>query len=226
MNKAWLSFLLVFTVAFLGACGAEDEKAETMDQTESTDTSESTEETTEPAEDVAVALAEPTEEDICAYCNMTVYGEDDEMGAFTAQGVDHEGHNHFFDDVGCMLNYETKEDMDLEKYVRDLNTKEWLSYEDATIVKSDMKTPMNYGYGFFTEATDAEKFVEDNSADNAMLASEGDVAALSLERHKMKMEKMKNGEGGHDDKMKDGEMPTHDGDMKDEDSMNHDGAEK
>ena len=224
MNKALLSFLLVFTVAFLGACGTQGEKAETPEQTESTNTTESTE---GAAENTEVALAEPTEEDTCAYCNMVVYGEDHEMGAFTAQGIDHEGHNHFFDDVGCMLNYETKEEADLEKYVRDMDTKEWLSYEDATIVKSDMKTPMNYGYGFFTEAEDAEKFVEDNSADNAMLASSDDIAELSLERHKMKMEKMKNGEGGHDDKMKDDEMPMHDDDMKDEeDSMNHDGDEK
>lgn len=195
MKKALLSITLVMTLAFLAACGNEDEKAN-----ESTEPVEVEKEEVVEVDVVAdeVVLEEPTEEAVCDYCNMVVYGQDDDMGMFTAQGVDEHGHAHFFDDVGCMLNYETLEEVELEKHVRDFDTLDWLSYEEATIVKSDIKTPMNYGYSFFTAKVDAEKFAEAHDAEHAEMAMSSDVATVSMERHKMKMEKMKNGEMDHD----------------------------
>lgn len=189
MKKALLAIILVFTLAFLSACGDEGEKANEPPETVEVEKDEVVEKNLVEDE---IVLAEPAEDTVCDYCNMVVYQNDHEMGMFTAQGIDEGGHAHFFDDVGCMLNYETKEEIELQKNVRDFNTTEWLSYEEATIVKSDMKTPMNYGYSFFTIKEDAEKFVEAHSTENAALAMSSDIAELSLERHKMKMEKMKN----------------------------------
>lgn len=193
MKKALLSILLVCTLAILGACGDKGNESSEPVKVEKD----------EPVENAvledALVLEEPAEDEECGYCNMMVYEKDHEMGMFTTQGIDENGHTHFFDDVGCMLNFETKEDIELQKNVRDFNTTEWLPYEKTTIVKSDMKTPMNYGYSFFTVKADAESFVEEHSTDNAVLATSNDVAEVSLERHKMKMEKMKNSEMGHDD---------------------------
>lgn len=202
VKKALLSFLLVSTLALLVACGDEEEKGNESSEPVEVEK----EDVVKPVVEDELVFAEPAEDEVCVYCNMIVYGEDHEMGMFTAQGIDEDGHAHFFDDVGCMLNYETKEELVLQKNVRDFNTKDWIAYGEATIVKSDMKTPMNYGYGFFTVKEDAEKYIEEHSAENAVLAMSSEVAEVSLERHKMKMEKMKNDDASHNhDEHGDGE---------------------
>lgn len=211
MKKVLVPLLLIFTTVFLAACSGDndDQANESLD---ATPTVEQTPEQDNNNEGILV-LSEPTDEDFCAYCNMIVYGKDHDMGAFSSQGIDHEGHTHFFDDIGCMLNYETLENIELDKYVRDFSTKEWFSYEEAAIVKSKMKTPMNYGYGFFKEAEDAEQFVTEYHDEHATLATNAEIAELSLERHEMKMEKMNNdnqGHGSHDEEMDhDHEMNHH-----------------
>lgn len=182
-------------VLFLAACGqtTKDNKENTAPKTE--EKAKQEDKKTAAKDD---RLKEPTKETKCAYCNMEVYDATHEMGAFTAQGIKADGTNAFFDDVGCILNQERLDGKTMEKFVRDYNTKNWVALEKATIVKSDVKTPMNYGFAFFEDKESAEKFVKEHSG-----ATISDVAAIdtiAAERHKKKMEKMgQNNSGGHGD---------------------------
>lgn len=71
--------------------------------------------------------SEPANKTVCAFCNMEVYQKDHEMGVFTGQAVTKEGETLFFDDSGCILNYERKAEEKLAKrWVRDYVTSEWI----------------------------------------------------------------------------------------------------
>ncbi|MGX7594363.1 nitrous oxide reductase accessory protein NosL [Planococcus plakortidis] len=213
MKSFYLAAVALAAVLMLGACGSEEATGETQaspTQPETTNTIGETKEAAHPQ------LEEPGEDTVCEYCQMTVYNATHELGAFTAQGVKADGSNAFFDDVGCMLNQERVDGAEMEKFVRDYNTLEWIPLEEAVIVKSGLKTPMNYGFAFFTELSAADAFIQQHGdAQKSDLAA---VDAMSYERHEMRMEKMgeghSHGEGaenmehGHShggDGMKDGE---------------------
>ena len=66
----------------------------------------------------------------------------------------------------------------MEKFFRDYTTKDWLTLEDAIIVKADIKTPMNYGYVFFKEQNNADEFMKEN-AGSALT----EVAAIDVFYH-------------------------------------------
>lgn len=137
---------------------------------------------------------EPTKEHVCAFCNMEVYTKDEEMGVFTAQAIDSNGNHLFFDDSGCLLNYERKTGEALsEKWVRNYLTKEWIAAKDAVPVHADMKTPMKYGYSFFATQEDADKFVNENTNVNAVLSSWDEIDQVSNERYMKKMKMTEEG---------------------------------
>lgn len=209
-------YVATFTLAavlLLGACGSEEQSGEAQESTSQQQTASATEETEAAAHP---QLEEPDEDAVCEYCQMTVYNATHELGAFTAQGIKADGSNAFFDDVGCMLNQERVDGEEMDKFVRDYNTLEWIPLKEAIIVKSGLKTPMNYGFAFFSEPSAADAFIqEQGDAERSDLAA---VDAMSYERHEMRMEKMgeghSHGEGpenmehghSHDgDGMKDGE---------------------
>lgn len=213
MKSFYLAVLALAAVLMLGACGSEEESTEAQaspTQPQTTNTIEETKTTAHPQ------LEEPDEDTVCEYCQMTVYNATHELGAFTAQGIKTDGSNAFFDDAGCMLNQERVDGEEMDKFVRDYNTLEWIPLEEAVIVKSGLKTPMNYGFAFFSEPQEADVFIqEQGDAERSDLAA---VDAMSYERHEMRMEKMGEGhshgkgpenmEQGHKhdgDGMKDGE---------------------
>ncbi|BCB04207.1 nitrous oxide reductase accessory protein NosL [Bacillus sp. KH172YL63] len=189
MKKMWLSLLLGLLVMTMAACGTTDEK-----QTEKKEEASQQTENSDETAGMEVALAEPDEHTVCEYCNMTVYPKDQEMGAFSAQGIGEDGKNYFFDDIGCMLNQERKDGITLDKYVRDYDTDEWVKLDEAVIVKGEIKTPMNYGYAFFKDDEGAQHFIEEQGSDQASLSSLEDIDEVASHRHMKKMEKMKNGE--------------------------------
>lgn len=166
MKKIY-SLLFALTLLFaLAACNAEEE-AKTDTESETPDTEEQVTDT-EKVEKVEVAstvdprLQEPTEDTVCEMCNMKVYEHDHEMGKYSAQAIKADGSNSFYDDIGCLLNAELANNETNEKFVRDYNTLEWVLVDDTTIVKTDLKTPMNWGYAFFKEEADAQKFVDEH----------------------------------------------------------------
>lgn len=144
-------------------------------------------------------LKEPSKDEKCAFCNMKVYQKNNEMGAFTAQAIDDKGKNLFFDDAGCMLNYERDHDVTLEKFVRDFDSKEWIHLEDAAVVAGDIKTPMNYGFAYFAQKADAQKFIDEH--DGAKMVAVHDIDDKAHEKMKMKMkmqsEQMEDSEESH-----------------------------
>lgn len=191
MKKIIGLLLLLMTVLMLTACGQTE--TNTKDATEEEKVVEPTPAATEVVAAVDERLMEPEADTVCEYCQMTVYDATHELGAFTAQGIKSDGTNTFFDDVGCMLNQERIDGVEMEKFVRDYTTKEWITLEDAIIVKADIKTPMNYGYVFFKEQNNADEFMKENAG--SALTEVATIDVVSHERHLMKMEKMKNAEG-------------------------------
>ncbi|MCZ8538344.1 nitrous oxide reductase accessory protein NosL [Paenisporosarcina quisquiliarum] len=194
MKKIQWTSLLILVCLTLAGCGTdeatpkqEEKKVETMETPNNTAAAETIE-----------GLMEPTETTTCAYCQMDVYVEGDELGMFSAQGRTAEGENLFFDDVGCMLNQERMDEIVLEKYVRDYDTNEWVPLEEAVVVKAEIKTPMNYGFAFFKDEDGAQAFINQMGKEKASLSSIAAIDEVSGHRHMKRMEKMQSGKGnGH-----------------------------
>ena len=129
-------------------------------------------------------LKEPAKDEKCAFCNMKVYQKNNKLGAFTAQAIDDKGKNLFFDDAGCMLNYEREHNVTLEKFVRDYDSKEWIHLEDAAVVAGDIKTLMNYGFAYFAQKADAQKFIDKH--EGSKLVAVEDIDDKAHEKMKMK----------------------------------------
>lgn len=193
-------FMMIASLLVIGlvACGSktnEENQSPAQEEVEQNDTNANAETET----DVLAMLKEPEEDTTCAYCDMTVYMRDHELGMFSTQAITKDGENLFFDDAGCMLNYERMENLDYDQFVRDYNTLDWVKAEDAVLVKANVKTPMNYGYLFFKDEASAQVYVDSHGDIEAAIATWADLDAIASERHEMKMEKMKSGEmGGHD----------------------------
>ena len=111
------------------------------------------------------------------------------MGPFTTQAITAEGERVFFDDSGCLLNAERQEEHKFaQAWVRDLETIEWKTDEEVTIVKADIETPMKYGYAFFGDRQTAEQYVIENAVLNATITDWSAIDEVAYERYKKKME--------------------------------------
>lgn len=119
-----------------------------------------------------VAINEKT--DICVICNMQVV--DDQ---FATQIILENGKVFMFDDIGCMYKW-VKENANQKiaaQFVRDYNTQEWVSLDNATYVYNpSVQTPMAYNVISFKDKADAEKFAKNNEGSTLLTASK-------LEKH-------------------------------------------
>ncbi|MFJ7952920.1 nitrous oxide reductase accessory protein NosL [Lysinibacillus sp. NPDC096418] len=192
MKKIWIPALAALFL--LAACGTDKEqvKEEKLGKEEKVNGLE-----VDAADKVTslvdARLQEPGEDTVCEMCNMKVYMRDHEMGVFSAQAIKEDGTNVFYDDIGCLVNAEVANEETNEKYVRDYNTKDWAKVEDVTIVKTELKSPMNWGYIYFVEKAAADKYLAENPA--AYVEELQKIKDEALERRKKKMqEKAKQGE--------------------------------
>lgn len=145
----------------------------------------------------AAQPVEPGQADNCAYCNMVVYAHNHEMGAFTAQLVTADGRHLFFDDVGCLLNYQrTLKEPAKAAWVRDFNTKQWVEYKNAIPVSAQIKTPMKYGVGLFKDEASANAFIKANLDKKATRITWEAVDAVALKRYQKRMEMQKQHDAG------------------------------
>lgn len=200
--------------ALLYACG--DEQAEPVEQ-EETPATEVVKEDAKPVYVAAVAewdiderLSEPTADTVCEMCNMKVYMKNEEMGVFSAQAVKPDGSTAFYDDIGCLLNAELAQNQVNEKFVRDYVTLNWFNVEEATLVKTQLKSPMNWGYIFFKFEEDAQTYIAENPG--AVIETLDVVKQAAKERREKKLaEQAKNNEAGDDmhDHSHDEEGHTH-----------------
>ena len=176
-------FMTSSLALILAACGGEETK--TSEQSTADDQTQQVEQAVEKDWTQDARLQEPTEETVCAMCNMKVYTKDHEMGAFSAQAIKADGSIVFYDDIGCLLNAEFANVEVNEKFVRDYNTLNWFNVEQAYIVKTTLKSPMNWGYIFFKYEDDADKYIAEN--EGSELTSYTKVRQEALERRKAKM---------------------------------------
>jgi copper chaperone NosL len=199
VKKLIAIMMTFFLLIIISACGDKavenkNEQAEGM--------TVSTEENHDES-DHAAGPHEPGKEEVCAFCNMKVYSKADPMGVFTAQAKTKDGEYVFFDDSGCLLNYQRRDEVEYEeKWVRDYVTSEWIAADSAVPVKAEIKTPMKYGYAFFKDKESAENFISDNGEKNPELAEWPQINQISNERY---MKKMKMN-GSSMDKKEDGNM--------------------
>ncbi|CAG7629505.1 hypothetical protein PAESOLCIP111_03110 [Paenibacillus solanacearum] len=131
---------------------------------------------------MAVPIQEAT--DKCAICNMQV--KDD---AFAVQLTTKEGKTYKFDDLGCMNEWVAKNGPEQigAKFVRDYNTKEWISYEAAAYVfDASFKTPMAYGIYSFKDKQEAQTFI--NGQNKGKLMTAADLQQHTWERSKGAMD--------------------------------------
>lgn len=210
MKKVILSIPIVLA---LYACGSEESK-QTEHSAESMQTQEqkiSKVETEQQVNDNATKtniikldnrLSEPTEDTHCSMCNMKVYTKEHEMGVFSAQAIKPDGSVVFYDDIGCLLNDEYVNQVENEKFVRDFNTLNWLNVEDAIIVKTNLRSPMNWGYIYFKTSEDAKAYVKEHN--KAKITPIAQVREEAIERHKNKKAHSHSSEGNQMD-MKMGE---------------------
>ncbi len=184
--------LLALTPLLLGlyACGDAAEKSAPKEETVEQQKAEN--EVTKQTEwDIDERLQEPTEDTICFMCNMKVYTRDHEQGVFSAQAIREDGELVFYDDIGCLLNDEYVNNVSNEKFVRDYTTLNWFNVDEATVVKTDLKSPMNWGYIFFKSETEANDYIAQNP--KAGLATLQQVRDEAIERHKKKQQAKKEG---------------------------------
>lgn len=195
--------ILMAAVLSLAACSGdktdETEKKDDKDKVVAPKTDE-----VAKKDDQAHEHSEPDEHSECAFasCSMKVYTKDEEMGAFTAKAVTDDNKTLYFDDAGCLFNYQRDNEavVLVEKYVRDYNSLEWVTMDDAKMVHADIKTPMGYGDVFFTDTASQENFTAEHS--DAVETSIKAIDAVAMERYMKKKEMSGHGEG--DDKDKDG----------------------
>ena len=184
MIRIYKKLIMTSSLALiLAACGGEETKA--PEQSNTDDQTQQVEQALEKDWTQDARLQEPTEETVCAMCNMKVYTKDHEMGVFSAQAIKADGSIVFYDDIGCLLNAEFANVEVNEKFVRDYNTLNWFNVEQAYIVKTTLKSPMNWGYIFFKYEDDADKYIAEN--EGSELTSYTKVRQEALERRKAKM---------------------------------------
>jgi len=189
MKKFAHLFVAAGIVLALAACGDEEQSSKEQETTEQVEVEES-KSTIVKQEEVASLvdprLQEPTEESICEMCNMKVYTKEHELGVFSAQAIKADGSIAFYDDIGCLLNAEVANNEENDKYVRDYNTLEWALVDDVTIVKTEIKSPMNWGYIYFINKEDANKYIAENPTAHVEELQTIKDAALKRREEKLK----------------------------------------
>ena len=189
MKKFAHLFVATGIVLALAACGDEEQASKEQDTTAQVEVEES-DSTIVKQEEVASLvdprLQEPTEDAICEMCNMKVYTKEHELGVFSAQAIKADGSIAFYDDIGCLLNAEVANNEENDKYVRDYNTLEWALVDDVTIVKAEIKSPMNWGYIYFINKEDANKYIAENPTAHVEELQTIKDAALKRREEKLK----------------------------------------
>ncbi|TQR28828.1 hypothetical protein C7Y47_19925 [Lysinibacillus sphaericus] len=199
MKKIWLPALA--TLLLLAACGTEKDqvkKEESKQEDVTTSETEAKDKTTQVASLVDPRLQEPKEGTMCEMCNMKVYLKDEDMGEFSTQAIKEDGTIAFYDDIGCLVNAEVANNEKNEKFVRDYITKDWVKVDDATIVKTDLKSPMNWGYIYFKDKADADKYIADNPTAHVEELQKIKDDALERRNKKMKEKAEKEAKGESD----------------------------
>lgn len=85
------------------------------------------------------------------------------------------------------MNAEVANEEKNEKFVRDFVTMNWAKVEDVTIIKTELKSPMNWGYIYFADKAEADKYMQENP--RAYVEELQKIKDDALERRKKMMQK-------------------------------------
>ncbi len=98
-------------------------------------------------------------EDNCAQCRMAISDE-----RYASEIIDQNGEVRKFDDLGCMLKFRAKHaDLKIAAiFLKDYETKQWVPYERAAIVETNVETPMGSGKVAFADPDKANAFQKQN----------------------------------------------------------------
>lgn len=82
--------------------------------------------------------------------------------AFASEIITAEGEIFKFDDLGCLERFKEKATAlkIAATFVKDYETKNWLSYERSTIVQTSIKTPMGSGKVAVADSVKAKEYLE------------------------------------------------------------------
>ncbi|QWI76158.1 nitrous oxide reductase accessory protein NosL [Bacillus mycoides] len=131
--------------------------------------------------------------DKCDICQIGVMDNQ-----FTTEIILESGKALKFDDIGCMYKWMeiNSGEKTQEKFVRDYDSKDWVSLEDATYVyDKTITTPMAYNVISFKNKKDAESFVSNYKG---KVLSYKELSEHKWEMNKEMMGKPKTGNhGGH-----------------------------
>lgn len=96
-------------------------------------------------------------EDMCANCKMAVSDL-----RFASEIISDQGEVFKLDDIGCMFKYRAKHtELKIAGiFLKDFETKNWISFERSTIVETDVETPMGSGKVAFTDSAKAQAFAK------------------------------------------------------------------
>lgn len=193
MNK--IVAIVVVCGFTLAACGAKEETAVDQPITENEvptlleeplhDEKQGAIPVNAPVADEDQHMHEPDEHTTCEMCNMHVYDKNHAMGMFSTQAIKEDGTVVFYDDIGCLLNDEVAKNETNEKFVRDFNTLKWAKVEEVTVVKTKLKTPMNWGYAYFIEEQDAKAYIDQN--EGAYIEQLETIQAQAKTKYEQKM---------------------------------------
>jgi copper chaperone NosL len=96
-------------------------------------------------------------EDMCSHCRMAISDQ-----RFASEIITVAGEVFKFDDIGCMERFKEKSS-DLKivaTFVKDYETKNWITHERSTIVQTSIKTPMSSGKVALADSARAKKFLD------------------------------------------------------------------
>ncbi len=96
-------------------------------------------------------------EDECARCRMTISDP-----AFASQIINKDGSVVKFDDLRCFESYRKDHNVDdFEKmYVKDYETKEWISFGKSIVLQTGIQTPMGSGQIAVADQQRAKQLME------------------------------------------------------------------
>jgi len=102
--------------------------------------------------------------DACSFCQMPIT-----QPAFASEIIS-DGKVYKFDDLACLNAFKTKRRGTLHgtTYVKDFASKHWMRFEAATIVTTDVPTPMGSGMLAFANAVSANAFAKAHPSKKAM----------------------------------------------------------
>ena len=99
------------------------------------------------------------EEDACSMCRMAISDH-----RFAGELISGEGEVFKFDDLGCMRRFRDlrMEEPPAASFVKDFETRVWITEHQAVVVRSGMLTPMNSGLVAFVDSARAARFAMDH----------------------------------------------------------------